>query len=253
MLNNQIIKILNVNINNITLKKLLNDVTSGFIIPLNVDMIMKSQTDKEFHDLLQKENIIICDSQIIYLLSRVLNTPIIEKISGSDFFPIFCDYHKDNDDIKIFLLGSAKQEIVEKAKDNINERLKKNIIIDAFSPSFGFEAKEDENEQIINRINESGSTVLAVGVGAPKQEKWIMQHKDQLINIKIFMAIGATIDFEANNVTRAPKWMSDNGVEWLFRLMSEPKRLWKRYLIDDMPFFWLILKQKLGFYKAKWE
>ncbi|NER31345.1 MAG: WecB/TagA/CpsF family glycosyltransferase, partial [Symploca sp. SIO1C4] len=87
------------------------------------------------------------------------------------------------------------------------------------------------------------------GVGAPKQEKWICKYKSKLPQIKIFMAIGATIDFEAGNINRAPKWVSEVGMEWLYRLLSEPQRLWKRYLVDDPLFFWLILKQKLKLYK----
>ena len=98
-------------------------------------------------------------------------------------------------------------------------------------------------------INQSEATVLAVGVGAPKQEKWIYKYKNFLPNIKIFLAIGATIDFEAGNIKRAPKIVSNLGFEWLYRLLSEPKRLWKRYLVDALPFFWLILQQKLNLYK----
>ncbi len=74
-----------------------------------------------------------------------------------------------------------------------------------------------------------------------------MQWKPQMPGIRIFMAVGATIDFEAGNVVRAPQWMNAAGLEWAFRLWREPKRLWRRYLIDDLPFLWLVLKQKLGF------
>jgi exopolysaccharide biosynthesis WecB/TagA/CpsF family protein len=92
--------------------------------------------------------------------------------------------------------------------------------------------------------------VLAVGVGAPKQEKWICKYKDRFTHVKIFMAVGATIDFEAGVVQRSPKWMSKFGLEWLFRISADPKRLWKRYLLEDLPFFWLLLKQKLGLYRS---
>jgi exopolysaccharide biosynthesis WecB/TagA/CpsF family protein len=97
-------------------------------------------------------------------------------------------------------------------------------------------------------INKSEATVLAIGVGAPKQEKWIYKYKNRLAKINFFFAIGATIDFEADNVKRAPRWMSEIGFEWLYRLFSEPHRLWKRYLVEDLPFFWLILKQKFNLY-----
>ncbi|MEO1377636.1 MAG: WecB/TagA/CpsF family glycosyltransferase, partial [Cyanobacteria bacterium J06635_10] len=76
-------------------------------------------------------------------------------------------------------------------------------------------------------------------------------YKDSFKNIKIFMALGATIDFEAGNLKRSPKWMSEIGLEWLFRLICEPKRLWKRYLLDDIPFLFLILKQKFHMYINK--
>lgn len=95
-------------------------------------------------------------------------------------------------------------------------------------------------------IQRSGANVLVVGVGAPKQEIWITQHRSRLPNIAIFLAVGAAIDFEAGNKPRSPEWMSQYGVEWLHRLASEPGRLWKRYLLEDMPFFGLLLKQKLS-------
>jgi len=176
--------------------------------------------------------------------SPFLGTPIKEKISGSDFFPDFCRYHKDNEDIKIFLLG-AKEGVALKAQEKLNTKLGREIIVGAHSPSFGFEKNEQKCLEIIEKINNSGATVLAVGVGAPKQEKWIYKYKDKLPNIKIFLAIGATIDFESGNKPRAPKWVTEMGLEWLHRLLSEPKRLWKRYLIGGLIFCRLILKQKL--------
>lgn len=245
--------ILNIHVDNISLNDLLLTLTSGVVVTPNIDHLMGLQKDQNFYDVYQKADYVICDSKLVQIASKFLGTPIIEKISGSDFFPAFCHYHRRNDDIRIFLLGSARQDIVEKAQEKINQECGRKIVVQGLSPSFGFESNEQECLEIIQQINASGATVLAVGVGAPKQEKWIMRHKDQIPNIKIFMAIGATIDFEAGNVKRAPKWMSDYGLEWLYRLLSEPKRLWKRYLIDDIPFFWLILKQKFGIYKNPWE
>ncbi len=246
------VKIANLLINNITLDKFLTHLQSGVIFTPNVDHLMMLQSDKEFYNLYQKADYTICDSKLLQLASKFLGTPIIEKISGSDLFPAFYNYHRNNLDIKIFLLG-AMHDVAQKAAININEHVKRNIVIDYFSPSYGFENNEEECQEIIKRICNSGATVLAVGVGAPKQEKWIMKYKDEMPNVKIFMGIGATIDFEAGHIKRAPKWMSNIGLEWLYRLISEPKRLWKRYLIDDIPFFTLILKQKLGLYKNPWQ
>ena len=98
-------------------------------------------------------------------------------------------------------------------------------------------------------INGSGANVVLVGVGAPKQEKWIMKYKDRMPNVKVWMALGATIDFEAGNIKRAPKIFQKFAMEWLYRLMCEPKRMLKRYLVDDPAFFLYLLKDKLGVYK----
>ena len=150
--------------------------------------------------------------------------------------------------MKIFLLGGL-EGVPDKAAAAINQKIDREIIVDFYSPPFGFESDEQECLAIIERISRSGATVLAVAVGAPKQEKWIYSYKHHLPTIKIFMAIGATVDFEAGVISRAPSWISRSGIEWLYRLMSEPNRLWKRYFIDDLPFFYLLLKQRLSLYK----
>lgn len=242
------IKLLNIEINNIKLNDLLTNLHEGFIVTPNIDHLIKLQKDKTFYNIYNLADYVLCDSRILQFASFFLKTPISEKISGSDLFPAFYHYHKKNKKIKIFLLG-ASEGVANKAKNNINKKTNSNIIVGSHSPSFGFENDKLECEYIISLINQSKANVLAVGVGAPKQEKWIALHKDKMPNIKIFMAIGATIDFEAGNIKRAPKIMSKIGLEWLYRFFCEPKRLWKRYFVDDLPFFWLILKQKLGFYK----
>jgi N-acetylglucosaminyldiphosphoundecaprenol N-acetyl-beta-D-mannosaminyltransferase len=144
-------------------------------------------------------------------------------------------------------LGAA-EGVAIKAMEKINAKVGRDIIVGAHSPSFGFEQNELECDTIVKLINNSEATVLVVGVGAPKQEKWIFKYKSQLKGVDLFMPLGATIDFEAGNVKRAPKIFQEFGFEWLYRLYKEPKRLWKRYLIDDMPFFYLIIRQKLGLY-----
>ena len=242
------VKILNAYIDNLSELEILNQLRYGVIFTPNVDHLIKLQKDLDFFKAYESADYKLCDSKILYYVSRFLGSPIKEKISGSDFFPAFYKYHKNNKDIKIFLLGGEK-EVAIKAQDKINAKVGRKIIVGAYSPSFGFEKSEEECLEIIEKIKSSGATVLAVGVGAPKQEKWIHKYKEHLPNIKIFLAVGATIDFEAGNKTRAPKWMAELGLEWLHRLLSEPQRLWKRYLIDDPLFFWLVLKQKLKIYQ----
>jgi N-acetylglucosaminyldiphosphoundecaprenol N-acetyl-beta-D-mannosaminyltransferase len=237
------VNILNVDIDNLLESEVLEQLKEGVVFTPNVDHLILVYNDPEFLKVYESADYRLCDSKILYFVSRFLGTPIKEKISGSDFFPDFCDYHKDNNDIKIFLLG-AKEGVALKAQDNINEKIGREIIVGAHSPSFGFEKNEQESQEIIEKIKTSGATVLAIGVGAPKQEKWIYKYKEQLPSIKIFLAIGATIDFEAGYKQRAPQWVSELGLEWFHRLVSEPKRLWRRYLIGGPLFCWLVLKQK---------
>ena len=241
------VNILNVSIDNISQVDFLEKCKSGIVFTPNVDHLMKLQSDPEFVKTYQAANYKLCDSKVLFFVSRLLGSPIKEKISGSDLFPAFYQYHKNNEDIKIFLLG-ARVGVALQAQEKINAQVGRSIIVGAHSPSFGFEKNEEECAKLIEIINQSGATVLAVGVGAPKQEKFISKYKDQFTKIKIFLAIGATIDFEAGNIKRAPKWISEIGLEWLYRLLAEPKRLWKRYLVHGPSFFWLILKQKLNLY-----
>jgi len=246
------IPILNIEIDNLTKEELLKDLTGGVLITPNVDHLMKLQKDKDFYKLYQKADYITLDSQIVKLALRFLGTPAKELITGSDFLPSFYKYHKDNPSIKIFLLGAAPG-VAHVAMHRINKKVNRKIIVGTYSPPFNFEKSEKECNKIIEIINKSDANVLAVGIGAPKQEKWIFKFRNKLSKIKIFMAVGATIDFEANKIQRAPKFIRTIYLEWLFRLIKEPKRLWKRYLIDDIPFIWLIIKQKLNFYKNPFE
>lgn len=241
------IKILNVHINNILAEELLSQLNRGVLVTPNVDDIMKHQRDEEFHRDASQADFVVCDSKIVLLASKFLGKPLTEAIPGSGFFPKYCDYHK-NDDTKIFLLG-AKEGVGEIAKERINQRIGREIVVDTYSPPFGFEKDDEECEHIVDLLRASDANVVLVGLGNPKQTRWIFKYKDRLPNINVFLALGATIDFEAGNVKRAPILFQKLALEWLYRLVKEPKRMYKRYLIDDMPFFWLLLKQKIGKYK----
>lgn len=232
-------------IDNLSMQELLERLDRGFVVTPNVDHLIKLRKDPDFRAAYAVADYRVCDSQIVVYASQFLGQPLKDKVSGSDLVPAFYQYHRHNRDIRIFLLGAA-EGVAQKALENINAKVGREMVVAAHSPSFGFEKREDECQKIIDLINRSGATVLAVGVGAPKQEKWIVKHKDKMPGVKIFLAIGATIDFEAGVKPRSPKWMSIMGIEWIHRLASEPKRLWRRYLLEDMPFLWLILKQKFS-------
>lgn len=246
------VKVLNIDIQNITRQELLENLKEGVLVTPNLDHLIKLQKDKEFYDVYQKSEWVVCDSKILYLFGKLLKTPIKEAIPGSSFFTSYYMYHKDDADCKIFLLG-AKEGVADKAMKKINEKVGRNIVIGAHSPSYGFEKNEKECEEIVDIINKSGANVVLVGVGAPKQEKWIMKYKDRMPGVKVWMALGATIDFEAGNVKRAPKLFRKLAMEWLYRFLMEPKRLFKRYFVDDVKFFWYFGKQLLGVYKNPFE
>lgn len=242
------VPILNIEIHNVLLHELLHHLERGLVVTPNVDHLMKLQKDYEFYKIYKQADYVICDSQIVYYASRLLGKPILEKVAGSDFFPALCNYHKDNHDYLVFLLGGSEIS-VRKAAWRLNEKAGRTMVTGYYSPSFGFENDSTECAKIIYLINKSRATLLAVGVGAPKQEKWISKYKDQLPGVKLFLGIGATIEFEAGTVPRAPAWMRKSGLEWFYRLIKEPKRLWKRYLVESMPFLKLLYEQRRNRYK----
>jgi len=239
------INILDIQIDNIGMNELIERLrVGGVVFTPNVDHLVKLQKDNEFCRVYQEADYRVCDSQLIMYASRFLGQPIKEKVSGSDLFPAFYRRYGDDRNVKMFLLGGLAG-VAEQARHNINVKVGRNMVVDTYSPPFGFENDPIECQKIIDLVNRSGASVLAVGVGAPKQEKWICQYRSRLTSIRTFFAIGATIDFEAGYLRRSPAWMSSVGLEWLYRLVKEPGRLWKRYLVEDVAFFVLILRQKL--------
>lgn len=245
-------KVLNIDINLISRDELLSKLERGVLVTPNLDHLIKLQKDEDFYNKYQQAEWVVCDSVILCWFSKLLKKSIPEAIPGSSFFHSYYLYHKDDPNCKIFLLG-AREGVADLAKTKINEQVGREIVIGAHSPSFGFENKADEIEDIIKIVNNSGANVVLVGVGAPKQEKWIMNYKDRMPGVKVWMALGATIDFEAGVLKRAPRWIRKTGMEWFYRCCMEPKRLFRRYFIDDMKFFWYFGKQLLGLYKNPFE
>ena len=246
------IKILNVALDNISQDELLKQLKKGVLVTPNVDQIVKMQSDFEYYDIVRRAEWCVCDSKILYLCAKIADNPLPEAIPGSSFFPAYYEYHKNDDNCKIFLLG-AMDGVAQKAMERINNKVGRQMVVGAYSPSYGFEKKQDENEKIYRLINESGANVVLVGVGCPKQEKWIDKYKAQMPGVDVWMALGATIDFEAGNIKRAPMIWRKLYMEWFYRFLQEPKRMYKRYFVDDPIFFWHFMKQLLGLYKNPFE
>lgn len=241
-------KLLNIEIDDISVESFLERFTEGLVITPNVDHMIQLQKDREFRDIYESADWVVCDSTILSLSLFILGTPIQCVIPGSDLLPLYYNYHRNNPEVRIFLLGAAPG-IARKAMENINRKVRREIVVGALSPSFGFENNSEECEQIVETVNRSGATVLVVGVGAPKQEKWINRFRERLPGIRTFMPLGATIDFEAGSLKRAPIVFRNLRAEWLYRLLKEPRRLGRRYLVKDPPFLVLLLRQMLGRYR----
>ena len=243
------VKILNCSLDNISRQRLLENLKhGGSVFTLNVDHLMKLQEQADFYQAYASATYRVCDSQILKFISHLLGKPIREKISGSDLLPAYFQHYRNDPSVTLFLLGAA-EGVAATVQQYINDLYGREMVVDVYSPAYGFEADEIECQQIINRINRSQATTLVVGLGAPKQELWIHKNRRKLKNIKTFLAIGAGLDFLSGQQQRAPQWMSNSGLEWLHRLLSEPQRLWKRYLIESLPFFWLVPQQVLNIYQ----
>lgn len=239
-------QVLNIKILSISEKDLLDNLHEGVLFTPNLDHLVMLQKDRAFYNCYQKADWIVCDSKILYILSKFLKPSFPEAIPGSSFFSHFYEYHKDNLECRIFLLGSMGS-IANLARQKINKKIGREIVVGSYSPSYGFEVNSEENEYICKLIAESNATVVLVGVSAPKQEKWIMANKNRIQNVKIWMALGATIDFEAGINKRAPKFFQKFAVEWLYRMFQTPKKIVPRVL-RDLYFFVPFTKQLLGIY-----
>ncbi len=232
------IRFLNIEIDNLSMDesidyidKLIKRKKNSYVVTPNVDHIVKLENDSEFLEVYNNADLVLTDGMPLVWISKFLKTPIKEKVSGSDLFPKVCKL-ADEKGYSIFLLGAA-EGIAIKAAENLKNKYKNLNIVGTFSPSYGFEKSKSEIEEIIKKVNEAKPDILAVGLGAPKQEKFIYKYKNKL-NVPISLAVGASIDFEAGNIERAPKWMQKSGLEWFYRFLKEPKRMFKRYFIDDL-------------------
>lgn len=248
LISNDKVRILNIQFDNLSMSELLSACCKGILVTPNVDHIVMLQRDFVFYSIYRNADFVVCDSMIVFKILKIIGIPLKGVLAGSDFFPAFYRHHKNNPKVTIFLLGS-KNNIATIAMHKINEKVGRKIVVGSYSPSMGFEKNPEENKKIITLIRTSGANVLVVGVGAPKQEKWIETYKNDLPEIDLFLPLGATIDFEAEVVKRAPPWIRKVGLEWLFRLFQDPGRLMKRYLCNDIVFFWLMLKMIMGIYK----
>ncbi len=212
-----------------------------YVVTPNSDIIVKMQDDSELKEICDNADLILTDGQIVVKLSRKTKYPIKERVCMTDFVWHICDL-ADEKGYKIFLFG-GKEDVLEKAARKIRTKYPTLNIVDSYSPPFGFEKNKSLLKAANNRIRLSCADILIVFLGCPKQEKFIAKNKDTY-QIPVSITMGGCVDFIAGEVSRAPRWMQKVGLEWFYRFLQEPKRMFRRYFIEDIRIFGLARKYK---------
>lgn len=213
----------------------------GHIITPNVDQVIRIESDKYFKEIYENAELLLADGTPLVWISRWYKKPIKEKICGSDLVPDLCKLAAQKGYL-IFLLGSA-EGVAAKAAENLKKNNPGLRVAGVYSPPYGFEKDKNEIDKINKMLFNSKADMLFVGMGVPKQDIFIYENMNKY-QIPMSFSIGATIDFEAGIQKRAPKWVNHIGMEWLYRLAHDPKRMFKRYIIDDMKIFKLAWRYK---------
>lgn len=241
-------RFMNTYVDNVTLEeaishieKCINERKIGYVITPNVDQIVRIEHDPYFREICDNAELLLADGHPLLWIANWYKTPIKQKICGSDLVPILCGVAARKD-YSVFLLGAA-EGVAAKAAENLKQRYPGLNIAGTYSPPFGFEKDKKEIEKINRMLYKSKADMLFVGMGVPKQDIFIYENMNKY-QIPMSFSIGATIDFLAGVQKRAPKWMSKIGMEWLYRLLQDPKRMFKRYIIDDMKIIGLAQKYK---------
>lgn len=241
-------RFMNIDIDNVTMKEAIEYIMDCiekkehmYVVTPNVDHIVQLQNNPALLDAYKNSGLVVTDGTPLIWISKLYGTPIREKICGSDLTPLLIEemWRRDK---SIFLLG-AMPGVGDMAANELRRRHPGIRIAGIYSPPRGFENDAEEMERVLDVLNASGADALFVGLGAPKQELFMYRNKDKY-NIPASLGIGATIDFLAGEIKRAPKWINIIGFEWLYRILQDPKRLIKRYLVDDMKFIKLCLKYR---------
>lgn len=212
------------------------------ISTLNAHSFNIAKQNDAFSKALQQSDVLLPDGISIVLAKRFLDGTQLKKIAGADLFAY--EMLRLNKSYGSCLFLGSSEHTLQLIQTKSNKEYP-NVKIHTFSPPYKEIFSEEDNSQMIEAINNLVPDVLFMGMTAPKQELWAYEHFTKL-NTKHVCCIGAVFDFYAGTVKRAPNWMINLGLEWLYRFLSEPKRLWKRYLIGNFKFIFSILKEKIS-------
>lgn len=206
---------------------------SRYVCISNVHSVVTARCDPSFASVLSGADLVTPDGAPVAWMLRKQGFVHQERINGPDLMWRSCSYLAEKKQ-SIYLYGGSEQTLqllVQKLKMSF-PRL---TIAGTYSPPFR-DLTADENAKIVRNINESGAGVVWVGLGCPKQERWMAARRGEINAVMI--GVGAAFDYHAGTLKRAPRWMQDSGLEWAHRLASEPRRLWKRYLVSNSVFLW---------------
>ncbi len=209
-----------------------------YVVTCNVDHLINLSKDTYFRRVYQEAGATVADGMPIVWVSRLFGTPLKRRVAGSDILTeLGLDFERRR--YRIFFLG-AGEGVAEEARQQLLHKFPAMHIVGCYSPPVGFDQDERETGKIIHMLREAQPDIVFMGVGSPKQEKWIYQfHREYGAPVSI--GVGATFDFLAGRVKRAPALFQRSGLEWLWRLSREPKRLWRRYLVEDAKFMKLLV------------
>lgn len=240
--------LLNTCINNLTMpetidkiEKMISSKNKSYVVAVNVDVIMKIENDPYLKEIVDNADMVLVDGKPLVWISKIYGRPLKAKISGSDLVPLLCDVAAQKE-YSIFIIG-GKDGIAEQAQKRLESKLPNIKIVGTYAPPMGFEKDEEELNKINSMISKAKPDLLIACFGCPKQEKWIYENINKY-DAKVSICAGATVDFLAGNVKRAPRWMSEHGLEWFYRFLQEPKRMFKRYFVDDVKILKLINKYR---------
>ena len=219
----------------------------AFVATLNVDFVCNAVRgwpfggNDELWGYLKRAELVTADGMPIVLLSKLLRNPLPERVTGADMVPAICRRCAE-EGLSVYVLGGDR-EAIEAAFRKLDVG---SLRIAGIDPAF---VKLDEEQpEIVSRINAAKPAILFVALGNPKQELWMGRNAEKLA-VSVMVGVGGTFNFISGYVKRAPKWMQRSGLEWIYRIVQEPGRLWRRYAYGFVKFSWLSLRALLGGYK----
>lgn len=213
----------------------------GYIIQTNVHSLVVAQESRLYRAALSHATLSVPDGMPVVWLLRAKGYPIKDRVYGPDLMLLLCEEAAKRG-WRCFLYGGAPG-VPEQLKDVLEQRFPGLNIVGTYSPPFR-PLTAEEDAEVCRMINAAKPDILWVGLGSPKQDIWMYEHRDTL-NVSVMHGVGAAFDFLTGRVKQAPRWMMNVGLEWLFRLFQEPRRLWKRYTITNLKFVYYVLTHTL--------